>query len=115
MRVAILLLLVAGTGLSHPAEGAEDLAAGLKKYSAITDSLLYANVEGVIENRSTSQTARYVEVGVELLQGERVVASGWTNETDVRAGERRPFRKMIRTEGLGRWLKYRISIRECKL
>jgi hypothetical protein len=75
----------------------------------------FSHVEGVISNRSSSQTASYVEVGVELLDSGSVIASGWTNETNVRAGERRTFDKMIRTEGLPAWDSYRLSLRQCKL
>jgi hypothetical protein len=76
----------------------------------------FSTVHGVIENHAQDHAISYVAIDVQLLDAAgNVVASDWTNATDIQPGERRPFEKMIRTSGLGRWSKYRLGLRECRM
>ena len=38
-----------------------------------------------------------------------------SDETGLTAGEHRTFEKMIRTDGLPGWSKYRLNVRQCRL
>ena len=114
---AVACVLLMSLGQVKQAEDAQTCADIIEvSGTSAFDRGQFAHVQGIVANRSGRQAARYVEVSVELLTGDgSVIASGWTNETNIEPGERRPFEKMIRKDGLRSWSKYRVGLRQCKL